>query len=297
MVVVSLIRGNVRRDAVRRSCELISEEIRRGLNGRQVVIKPNFVSTTVELAATHVDQIRGILDFFREFYGKRIIIAEASAGDTREGYGNFGYLALTKEFGVDLVDLNEGPFESVRIKGGREKSITVRIARLLMDRNNYLVSAARLKTHDVVVVTLSIKNMAMGSIYRSDKALVHQGYALTNLNIAGLAGHVWPHLAVIDGITGMEGNGPTDGDPIDAGVAVASSDPLAADRIACEIMGVDFPKVGYLYHCGRMGMGESDLEKIDIRGQPLAACIMPFRLHSNVEEQYGWRKKSIETSR
>jgi uncharacterized protein (DUF362 family) len=158
----------------------------------------------------------------------------------------------------------------------------------LLDRNNYLISAAKLKTHDTVVVTLSIKNIVMGSIYTGDKVMVHQGYKYTNLNLAEMAGRVWPDLAVIDGLVGMEGNGPEHGTAIDAGIAVSSIDPLAADRIACEIMEVDFNKVGYLYYCSEKGSGESDLENIDVRGQDLSECIRPFRLHSMVEEQYKW---------
>ena len=80
----------------------------------------------------------------------------------------------------------------------------------LLDRNNYLISAAKLKTQDTVVVTLSIKNMVMGSIYARDKIMVHQGYKYTNRNLAEMAGLVWPDLAVVDGLTGMEGNGPED---------------------------------------------------------------------------------------
>lgn len=50
----------------------------------------------------------------------------------------------------------------------------------------------------------------MGSIYARDKIMVHQGYKYTNRNLAEMAGLVWPDLAVVDGLTGMEGNGPED---------------------------------------------------------------------------------------
>jgi uncharacterized protein (DUF362 family) len=159
----------------------------------------------------------------------------------------------------------------------------------LLDRNNYLISAAKLKTHDTVVVTLSIKNMVMGSIYAGDKVMVHQGYKYTNLDLADIAGRVWPDLAVIDGLTGMEGNGPERGTPIDVGLAISSIDPMAADRVACEVMGVYVNKVGYLYYCSKKRLGESDLEKINVTGQNLNNCIRPFRLHSTVEEQYMWK--------
>ena len=292
MVTVSLVKGKKRKDNIKKSLDIISEDIKKGLKAGQVIIKPNFVSTSVQLAASHADQIRGILDYFKEFYDEKIIIAEAASpftGDTSEGFKNFGYHQLTEEYDVELLDLNEGPFEKIPILDKRGETIYVRVSSLLLDRNNYLISAAKLKTHDTVVVTLSIKNMVMGSIYVSDKVMVHQGYKYTNLNLAEMAGLVWTDLAVIDGLVGMEGNGPEQGTPIDVGIALSSIDPLAADRVGCELMGVDFNKVGYLYYCSEKGSGESALENIDVRGQDLSECIKPFSLHSSVEEQYNWR--------
>lgn len=292
MVTVSLVKGAKRRSTVKKSLDLISDDIKRGLKPGKIIIKPNFVSTSVQLAASHADQIRGILDYFTEFYKEKIIIAEAAspfAGSTREGYEKFGYHQLAEEYNVELLDLNEGPFEKIPVLDKRGKTIHVRVSGLLLDKNNYLISAAKLKTHDTVVVTLSIKNVVMGCINADDKVMMHQGYRYTNLNLAEMAGLVWPDLAVIDGLVGMEGNGPEYGTPIDAGIALSGADALAADRVACEIMGVDFNKVGYLCYCREKGMGEADMAKIDVRGKNLHECIRPFRLHSAVEEQFKWR--------
>jgi uncharacterized protein (DUF362 family) len=145
-----------------------------------------------------------------------------------------------------------------------------------------------MKTHDTVIVSLSVKNMAMGSIYRDDKKSVHQGVKETNRFIAGIAGQIWPNLSVIDGFEGMEGNGPTEGDAVSIGVGMASVDALAADRIACEIMGVEFHSVGYLHYCSEKGLGESDLNKIDVLGERISDCKRAFRLHKDVERQYVW---------
>jgi uncharacterized protein (DUF362 family) len=289
MLRVSLIRGKDRKENIRRSLEMISDDIRERLKSKTVIIKPNFVSTSIHLATSHVDQIRGILDYLKEVYTGRVIIAEAACGDTMEGYKNFNYTSLPKEYNVELVDLNKGQFEEVPILDRQGRTIHVRVSNLLLDKDNYLISAAKLKTHDTVVVTLSIKNIAMGGILAKDKMLVHQGIKYTNLNIAELADHMWPDLAVIDGLTGMEGDGPTLGSPIDVGVAISSIDPLAADRVACEVMGVDFSKVGYLCHCSEKGLGVADMEQIEISGYPLEECIVPFKLHSTVEQQYKWR--------
>ena len=288
MPKVSLIKGIDRRDIVKKSLILLSDDVKKSLIAKQVIIKPNFVSTSIPLAVSHIDQIRGILDALQKFYTDKVIIAEAACGDTVKAYRNFGYYDLLKEYDVELVDLNKGPFEKVSIKDRKGRTVQLRVASLLLDKDNYLISAARLKTHDTVVVTLSIKNMVMGCIYVKDKEQVHQGIKQINKNLAEIAEHVWPDLAVIDGFEGMEGNGPTQGSPIHVGVALSSIDSLAADMVACEIMGVDFNNVGYLNYCSDKGLGKF-LKNIEIVGEPLQECIKPFRLHSRVEEQYKWR--------
>ncbi len=289
MTRVSLIKGKDRREIIRLSLELIVDDIKEHLSSKQPVIKPNFVSPTIQLASSHVDQMRGILDFLTSIYHDTIIIAEASCYDTKEAYTNFGYPDLIREYDVRLVDLNDGPFETVSISGSGDKAHKFRIAGLLLDAGTYVISAAKMKTHDTVVVSLSVKNLAIGSVFTGDKKSVHQGIKETNRYIAGIAEHIWPDLSVIDGFEGMEGNGPTRGDPVSLGVAISSADALAADRVACEIMGVDFHRVGYLHYCAEQGLGEGDLNRIEVLGDPVSDCVRPFKLHRAVSEQYAWK--------
>jgi uncharacterized protein (DUF362 family) len=286
---VSIIRGGSRRENTRRCLELIADDIMEAAPGRRIVIKPNFVSTSRQLASTHADHVRGILDFFKEMDGEEMTVAEAACGDTMEGFRNFGYLALQQDYGVRLVDLNQGPFEEVEVEDEMGRPVRARAASMLLDPENYVVSAAKLKTHDVVVATLSIKNMAMGCLCLSDRPKAHRGLRGLNLNIARLARRAWPDLAAIDGYEGMEGDGPSGGDPVALGISISSTDPLAADRVACEVMGVDFSRVGYLSMLASSGLGEADMKKMKIVGAPLSECIRPFRLHRGVEGQYGWK--------
>ena len=286
---VSLIKGDNRKTIAKRSLDLITDDVKSGLRSRRPVIKPNFVSSTIQLASSHVDQIRGILDFFSGIYQDKIIIAEAACYDTHKAYKSFGYLRLLEEYNVELIDLNTGPYETYSFIDRHNKPITVKLSRMLLDKENYIISAAKLKTHDTVVVTLSLKNMAVGSIVGNDKKSVHQGVKRTNLIIAELAGRVRVDLAVIDGFEGMEGDGPTSGNPVHLGIGIASIDALAADRVACEIMGVNFHNVGYLHYCAEQGIGEADLNKIEVFGERLSDCIRPFKLHRSVNEQYSWK--------
>ncbi len=87
MVTVSLVKGQKRKDTIKKSLDIISEDINKGLKAGQVIINPSFVSTSIQLAASHVDQIRGILDYSKEFCDKQITIAEM---DGLPGYENTG---------------------------------------------------------------------------------------------------------------------------------------------------------------------------------------------------------------
>jgi uncharacterized protein (DUF362 family) len=99
-----------------------------------------------------------------------------------------------------------------------------------------------------------------------------------------------PHLAVIDGYDGMQGNGPTMGTAVDHKVCVVGRDWLAADRVAVELMGIDFAKVGYLNFCADAGLGQADLKKIEVVGEPVARHIKTYKLADNIEAQMIWKK-------
>jgi len=96
--VVSLVRGESRRKNVSDALVAIEDQIAPQLKRKKyVVIKPNNVSTVNQLAATHPDALRGILDFLAPRFRGPVVIAESSAGNTLEGYENFGYNRVASE--------------------------------------------------------------------------------------------------------------------------------------------------------------------------------------------------------
>jgi uncharacterized protein (DUF362 family) len=173
-----------------------------------------------------------------------------------------------------------------------------------MDPNNFIISAAKMKTHDRVVATLSLKNIVVGAPVKdlgfkwgpgakgkSDKSITHgSGFRGINYNLFDLSRKLHPHLAVVDGFQGMQGNGPTRGTPVEHRVCVVSSDWLAADRVAIELMGIDFAKVGYLNFCAQAGLGEGDLKKIEVLGESIAPHVKQYKLSDNIEKQLIWMK-------
>ena len=300
---VALIHGDDRRKNVRQALETIDAEIQAGLKRKKyVVIKPNNVSTTNQLAATHRDALEGILDYLEPRFRGPVVIAESSAGDTLEGFEHFRYNQLASERRaqkLSLVDLNrEAKFETVEVLDADLHIDTVRLAARVLDPEAFVISSAMLKTHNTVVATMSVKNMVLGSplhsipgeIFWSDKRKYHVGVRQTHYNMLVTAQRLQPNwgLALIDGFEGMEGNGPGNGTPVESHVAIASTDFVAADRVAVEVMGIDPGWVGYLSYCGQAGVGLYDLAKISVTGATIASVAKKYQRHPDIQRELEW---------
>ncbi len=285
---VALIKGNDRRENIYRSLKLIEDQVFSAIGNKQILIKPNFVQTSRQLAATHVDAIRGILEFLRQHYKGEILIGESAAGKegTLAGYRNYGYEALEKEYKVKLVDLNLGEYQYRYTIGEKNAPVPIRICSPFLDPRLYIISAAVMKTHGFASVTLTLKNLLLGApindYKKSDKGQMHRGPHgepddIIHFNMFHLAQEVYPDLGVIDGFTGMEGDGPSRGTPVDSRVALASTDALAADVLGARVMGYDAKKILYLSAMAEAGMGQGNLEKITVLGNRLDECSYRFK--------------------
>lgn len=287
--LVSIARAATRFETVCEALERVKDRVEPGLrHKKRVLVKPNFVSTSTPLAATHVDTVRAILEFLQQFGQKEITIAEGPAwADASTGFRNYGYQALVKEYGVQLLDLNKDDHVELPIFDERLRETHVRVSRTVYEAE-YRVSPAVMKTHDTVIVTLSLKNMVVGSLVAGEKSRIHQGYAATNLNLYRVAARIPVHLAVLDGFTAMEGNGPIHGSPVDLGVALAGTDFIAVDSLGAFIMGFQPGEIGYLYYANRYGLGVGDISRIGIVGVKPDEVRRRFQPHYGYERQRRW---------
>jgi uncharacterized protein (DUF362 family) len=143
------------------------------------------------------------------------------------------------------------------------------------------------------VATLSLKNIVFGAPVKTggknDKPIVHGGgFYGTNYNLAAMAPRLRPDLALIDGFQGMEGNGPGNGTPVEHRVCVVSTDWLAADRVGLELMGIDPATVGYLNYCSQNGMGQFNLDQIEVVGAAVKDHIKKYKLHDAIQQELQW---------
>lgn len=308
---VAFVPGTDQREATYQALNPFESEIIKAIGDKQVVIKVNMGQIKKEwrLNATDVNAVRGILDFLKPIYNKRVILAESTAAGAQStllGFENYNYMPLRKEYKVKFIDLNEQPATTRWVLGENHHPLGINIINTFLDPNIYLISATRLKTHDNIFATLSLKNVVMASPInhfkqkrregRNEKGKMHSGgnrglsynmYLLATLGVQ-------PDLAVLDGVVGMEGSGPVSGPPIEHGVTLASMDWLAADRLGVELMGIDYRWVKYLQWCSKAGMGQDDLSKIKIIGPDYTKHIVKYKLHENIETQREWIREDFK---
>ncbi len=311
---VAIAHTSDRRDAAYRSLKPFADDVARGIGSRKVVLKVNCGVPVEETrkCSTYPDQVRGILDFLREIYDGEIIISEGTAGTATSvfhGYELYGLTALEKEYSnVKLIDANDMPYSPVFIRSWQNAPIPINIIDMYRDPNMYLVSVARMKTHNAVIGTFSLKNLVMGSpvchyrdmsvqkFQRNEKARMHgnEGYwhndgRNLSYNIFTVAkSGVQPDFSIIDGVTAIEGNGPWGGDIVEHGVSVASPDFVAADRVCTELMKIPPEYMKYIEWCSQAGMGNWDMAHIDVITHNLDSLSRQYKLHDALEEQIAW---------
>jgi uncharacterized protein (DUF362 family) len=154
---------------------------------------------------------------------------------------------------------------------------------------DWIVSVAKMKTHHWAGATLSMKNLfgvMPGIYYGWPKNVLH--YVGIENSILDINATLRPHFAIVDGIVGMEGDGPIMGDSKEAGVIVMGRNLPAVDATCCRIMGIDPHKIGYLDRADRW-LGPIAASCIEQRGETIASVRTDFRLIDRIPAQQGIR--------
>jgi uncharacterized protein (DUF362 family) len=250
------------------------------VRGKNILLKPNLVEFEPESSInTHPMLVHAALEAFKSQGAATVRIAEGPGHrrNTLDLADAAGYFQSIPGFEEQFVDLNLD--ETTRVRPERQFS---RIKKLYLPNTalgaDLLVSMAKMKTHHWVGATLSMKNLfgvVPSGIYGWPKNVLH--WAGIDESIADLHFAFPRQLAIVDGIVGMEGNGPIQGRAKHAGVLVAGRDPVAVDSTCCRIMKIDPFRVQYLRlgseHDGRIA--EKNIQQI---GEAIQSVATPFEL-------------------
>jgi uncharacterized protein (DUF362 family) len=250
------------------------------LRGMRVVIKPNLVDYIGAYPAfTNPGVVQAMIKLAREQGARSIVVAEGSTfrRDPQAILDATGYSDLLAREKVEFVDLNYDDLGTVPLKGGYTQLKTMFVARTILDAD-LLISMPKLKTHHWTQISVSIKNLfgiVPGIKYGWPKNTLHiQG--ISNF-LAELADSLPIRAcAVVDGVVGMEGDGPLYGAPVPSGVLVVGNDLVAVDSTCARLMSFDPAQIDYLAFANWSGIGFSAPEKIEVVGEPLESLRRGF---------------------
>ncbi|MFX0116781.1 MAG: DUF362 domain-containing protein [Candidatus Hodarchaeota archaeon] len=217
--------------------------------GKHVVLKPNLVEFDPGAAInTHPMLVHATLEAFKALGAAEVRIAEGPGHrrPTLDLADAAGYFAALPGFEQIFTDLNLDEVSRVELAGNESRLKSLYLPRTVL-RCDLLVSMPKLKTHHWVGATLAMKNLfglVPGAVYGWPKNVLH--WAGIDECIVDMNATFPRTFAIVDGIEGMEGNGPIQGKSKFAGVIVAGSDLPAVDATCCRIMGFDPEKIRYL---------------------------------------------------
>ena len=256
------------KDTIVRGIKLCGLDVK----GKRILLKPNLVEFDPKgVINTHPAVIEAAVDSFRGLGAAQVTVAEGPGHRRDNEYllSASGLYDVIKEHRVRYVDLNT---DDVRATPLRSRFTDLK--QLYLPESLYnadlLVSMPKLKTHHWVGVTLSLKNMfgvVPGVVYGWPKNILHwQGINNSILDINSSL--PLPQFAIVDGIIGMEGNGPLQGQAKSSGVLIFGDDLVAVDATAARLMTLEPQKIDYLAAAGEF-LGNLDQEKIQQVGERL----------------------------
>jgi uncharacterized protein (DUF362 family) len=255
------------------------------VKGKRILLKPNLVESQASLVhiCTHPLVVQGAAEAFYRLGAARVLVGEGT-GHCRDVYRVLDESGLTEILNrerLPFVDLNQDDiFTTPNL--GKFTQLKRLAFPVTLKKVDWVVSLAKLKTHHWAGLTLSMKNLfgvMPGIVYGWPKNVLHHAGIIGS--ILDINKTLRPDLAIIDGIVGMEGDGPIMGDPKPVGVLVLGRNFPAVDASCARIMGIEPDKVTYLkFASGRLG--PIGLGHIDQRGEAIASVRTKFKLLEHI---------------
>jgi len=206
--------------------------------------------------------------------GATPIIGESSVYGriTEECLHVSGMYEVAKKEAVKIVDFDKDEVVKVPIPNGTVLK-EIRTVKTVIE-SDVIIDIPVMKTHVATGVTLALKNMK-GVLPSREKAKVH--FAGLEEGIADLNATFTPDIVIADGIVGLEGLGPSRGTPVEMGLIVAGFEPVTVDSVCTKIMGMNPNEIKHIKHAYAKGLGEIDIDSMELYGEPLEAVERTFK--------------------
>ena len=237
--------------------------------GTKVAIKANLVTFMKpdKAATTHPVMLCALVKMLKE-RGAEVVIGDSPGGLYNAAFVNKVYsvtgMSEAVKVGARLNDdysQGEATFEEAKI--AKQFTYTA-----FLDKADVIINFCKLKSHGMMGMSAAVKNM-FGTIPGTIKPEYHFKYPqqsdFANM-LVDLNEYFKPTLNIVDGVIGMEGNGPTQGNPRKIGVVLASKSPYIVDRVCAHIIGMKPDEVPTVKAAAERNLCPERLEDIDIFG-------------------------------
>jgi uncharacterized protein (DUF362 family) len=241
-------------------------------NNHCVTITANLVNMNPPKKGVIIGQetLGELIRIVKEYNPRKIVVAAGSGGaSTVKVLEEYGYDKIIDKEEVEFIDLNSGEFIEIELENDIVKSTKIN---KLIKETDVLISFTQLKAHEEATMSASIKNMALSW----PPADIH-GYPKKSLGIHedlhsfifSMAKAIPIDLSIVSLSPAMIGTGPTKGVPIRSDVVMAGLDAVAVDTICARLLGFRPQAINYLFRLIKAGIGQGNLDNIDVKGMNL----------------------------
>lgn len=236
--------------------------------GDRVLIKPNLLAAKApdKAVTTHPSVVRSVVEMVKGAGGIPIIGDNPAIGSWKNIVEKTGMQEVAQSTGAELSFFTD----SIRIeRDSRDIFKRLEMASIIREVD-VIINLPKLKTHSQMFLTLGVKNL-YGFIIGKKKARLHLEAGNDPFYFATMLVEIYksikPSLTLVDGIMGMEGNGPGSGDIRHIGLIMGAVDCIALDRVICEILGAEKKRLFTTVIGEKINAGETDLDRIEILGE------------------------------
>ena len=249
------------------------------LKDKRVVLKPNLVEYHRDkVINTNPRVVDAVIELCKREGAREIIVAEGPGHWRNVEYlvSASGLADVLKKHQVPFVDINhDDPVKTPNL--GRLTGLEYLYMSRTIAEADVVISLPKMKTHHWAGATLSLKNLfgtLPGICYGWPKNELH--WRGIDNSIVDIALTRTPDLAIVDGIIGMEGDGPLNGTAKEMGILVMGHDLLAVDATCCRVMELVPEHIGYLVLGHGKKLGRLKADEIQQMGETIAAVASPF---------------------
>jgi len=252
--------------------------------GNRVLLKPNllFGKSPEKAVTTHPSIVRGMIQIVREAGGVPSIGDSPSVGSLTWTAEKAGIRAVADEMKCPLVEFNRPVLPP---KGGANTFKQLEVDQAVLEAD-VIINLPKFKTHSLTLLTLGVKNL-FGCIPGPKKPLWHLKAGKDQETFAKILVDIYkvvrPSLTLLDGIVGMEGNGPNSGRPIPIGLILASGDSLSLDQIVCDLLGISRGSLSTNRVAFEQGMGREPIEVLGERVEDVRISGFQFPTLSQID--------------